>query len=519
MENIINKKTNSTKQIKRGAVMSYLAIFFNIAVGLTYTPWMVKLIGQSEYGLYSLALTLIGFFTIDFGLGEAVSRFLSRYIAENDSSKVKDFLGITFKIYIFIDIILFIVLTFVYVFAQNIYAQLTAEELSKFRIVFCIAALYSVASFPFTPLNGILISNERFSFMKFTDLFNKILTVSTMIIVLLLGFRLYSLIIVNVAVGSITLILKINYLYKNNLIKINFKFSDKIMLKSIFNFSVWSAIIGVASRFILNITPTILAAFSGTQQISLFYIAMTIEGYTWTFANALNGLFLPKITRIITKNENLNEIENLMIKVGRIQLILIGIIIIGFLSMGKEFMVLWMGADYIDSYYITMLLISPCLVTLTQQIGNTTLVALNEIKYRSFCYIFVAALSVTLSLIFSQIWGAIGSGIAIFIGNTLGLVIGMNIVYCKVLKINIFYFFKECHMKMGIPLLLMTCIGFLMQYLFPVNSLILFAVKLCLFSLLYFLLMFNLALRKEEKLLFKGLFDTGFSVLRRKLHV
>ena len=41
-------------QIKQGAIISYIAIFFNIAAGLIYTPWMVGQIGVSDYGLYAL---------------------------------------------------------------------------------------------------------------------------------------------------------------------------------------------------------------------------------------------------------------------------------------------------------------------------------------------------------------------------------------------------------------------------------------------------------------------------------
>jgi O-antigen/teichoic acid export membrane protein len=519
MEQKMISEIASSTQIKRGAVMSYIAILFNIVAGLIYTPWMINQIGQSEYGLFSLALTLISFFTIDFGLGEAVSRFLSKYNAENDSNKKRDFLGITFKIYIIIDVLIFLALLVVIIFADVIYAQLTPVEISKFRVVFSIAALYSVASFPFIPLSGILISNEKFAFQKFTDLINKLLTVVTMVVVLLLGYRLYSLVIVNTIIGSLTIGLKLSYIYKHRLIEINFKSRDKKLLKEILGFSIWTGIIAVAQRFILNVTPTVLAAFAGSIQISIFVIAMVIEGYIWTFANALNGLFLPKVTRMVTKNDNPKEIENLMIKVGRIQLILVGLLIIGLMTMGKEFMVLWMGGNFLDSYYVALLLIAPCIITLTQQIGNTALVAVNEIKYRAFCSLAVASISILLSVLFSQYWGAIGAGIAICIGNIMGLIIGMNIVYYKILKIDIFRFFRECHINMCIPLLLTSGVGFLMQFVLPVENLLYFMFKVCIMGIIYLLLMWTLALNEFEKNLFVDIFRKTVQVLRRKLNV
>ena len=50
---------NSRQQIKLGAVLSYFAIFVNIATGILYTPWMIRCIGREEFGLYTLAMSVI----------------------------------------------------------------------------------------------------------------------------------------------------------------------------------------------------------------------------------------------------------------------------------------------------------------------------------------------------------------------------------------------------------------------------------------------------------------------------
>ena len=84
---------NSSKQIKLGAMLSYFTIAFNIVAGLIYTPWMITQIGQSNYGLYTLATSLITMFLVDFGMSAAVTRFVAKYNAEKDQEKVNNFLG------------------------------------------------------------------------------------------------------------------------------------------------------------------------------------------------------------------------------------------------------------------------------------------------------------------------------------------------------------------------------------------------------------------------------------------
>ena len=90
---------STSKQIKYGAILSYLSIVLNVVAGLIYTPWMVKIIGQSDYGLYTLAYSLISLFLIDFGLSSATARYVSKYHAEGNEKKVNDFLGVIYKLY------------------------------------------------------------------------------------------------------------------------------------------------------------------------------------------------------------------------------------------------------------------------------------------------------------------------------------------------------------------------------------------------------------------------------------
>ena len=102
------------RQYFGGAMISYIAIIFNVVLGILYTPWMVGKIGQSSYALYTIANSVISIFMIDFGLSAAVSRFVAKYRAENEDSKSNKLLGSVTILYILIDILIFIILMVIY---------------------------------------------------------------------------------------------------------------------------------------------------------------------------------------------------------------------------------------------------------------------------------------------------------------------------------------------------------------------------------------------------------------------
>jgi len=241
-------------------------------------------------------------------------------------------------------------------------------------------------SFPFTPATGAMIAYERFFVLKLSDMAQRFFIVVLMVIALLSGYGLFALVLVNGFVGFGVNLFKVLYLKQKTKIRINLKFFDKKLAKELFSFSSWVFVIGIAQRLLLNIVPTILGIFSGSTQIAIFAIAMTLEGYTYTFANALNGLFLPKVTRMVTAGESRKAVTNLMIRVGRIQLLVIGLLITGIVVLGKAFIQLWMGDEFTPSYYVALFLIVPGIVSLSQQIAYTLLFVENELKYRAILF-------------------------------------------------------------------------------------------------------------------------------------
>ena len=495
---------SNSKQIKLGALMSYAAILFNIIAGLIYTPWMVRQIGKSDYGLYILVISFLTYFTMDFGLGQSIARFMARYKAENKKDDIDNLLGISTRLYLLIDGVILLALVIIYFFIENIFKELTPTEIEKFKIVYIIAGFFSLFSFPFTSLNGILIAFERFFVLKLCDLLKKAGTILFMVVAIFMGYKLFALVAINAAVGLIIIGIKLVYLAKTTSIKVNLRFKSREFLKELFGFSAWITIIGIAQRLLLNITPAILGIFSGTTQIAIFAIGTTLEGYTWTFANALNGLFLPRVSQLNLKGESKKEISDLMIKVGRIQLFITGLLIIGLVTMGKEFITLWMGADFENSYYVAILIIVTGIITLTQQIGDTYIIVINKLKFQAYILLGASLVSIILSAIFASKYGAIGSATAIFVALMFGKVIGMNWIYGKILKLDILRFFRECHLNMVIPFGITILSGFLIQKFIPVTTLIYFFSKVILLSIIYFLLMWFWGLNLYEKNLIRS---------------
>ena len=501
-------EVKSNKQLKMGAMLSYLAIGINILSALIYSPWMLSKIGAGDYGLYSLATSLINMFLLDFGISSAVSRFVSKYVAEGKQEKVEQLLGVVFKLFIGIAAVISIVLIIIYFFIDRIYISLTPTELERFKVVYIISATYSIVSFPFaTTLNGVLTSYEKFIQMKLCDVGNKIFTVLLIVFALLGGYGLYALVAINAGLNLVCFLAKWIVIKKTTPVKVSMNYWDKNMLKEIFSFSVWVLINSICSRLIMNVCPNILGITTGTMAITIFSFASVIEGYSYTFSSAIDGMFMPRIARITYKEENMDKILPLMIKVGRFQYHLVGLILIGFICVGKEFITLWIGSDYISVYYCAVLLLLPAPFYLSQQIGKNTMVMMNKIRYLTMVNVIKAGLNVIFVSILSIWWGAMGACVSIcavyFFRNFANMYL-----YKSKLGLDTKTFYINCYGKMSIPMIITLVVGLVLESFVSDIGWAIFGIKVIIIVSIYLVLMWLIAYNNDEKNMVRGILKT-----------
>jgi O-antigen/teichoic acid export membrane protein len=453
---------DSKKQIKNGAIISYIAIITNIVASFLYTPWMVNSIGKSNYGLYTLAVSLISIFLMDFGIGSVVTRFASKYRVENDTNSINNLLGIVSRLFLIIDSVILIVLTIIYFYLGDIYIGLEAAELQQFRILYIIIASFSVISFPFTILSGIFNAYEYFVQLKLCDLLQKLFTIALIVFALLQGYGVITMVLINTISGLAVIAVKLVILKQKTPIKVNFRCKNKVLLKEMLNFSLWITIISIAQRLTYNIAPSILGIVSSSSEIALYSPASALAGYFYTFAIAIDGLFLPTIYRKIAEKRE-QDILTIMIKIGRIQMTILGLIFVGLVCIGNEFITLWMGKDYMKSYGCTVVLILPALFEYSQQIARLTIVAENKVKYQAIGLISTSILNIPISMLLSYYYGAFGVSLAICITGFLNLIY-MNLIYYKVLKFNMLKFYQSCYFKMVIPIGITLALAFVIVH-------------------------------------------------------
>lgn len=495
---------NNNKQRKIGVLLSYLTIIINTLVQLLYTPLLIRMLGQSEYGLYSLVSSIIGYLTmLDLGFGNAIIVYTTKFHEQGKYEEEKRLHGM-FKVVFTIIGLIAVVLGFVLYFnVDNIFGKtMTDIELDKMRIMMLILIFNLAITFPFSIYASIINAYEKFTFQKIVSILNTILKPALMIPLLFLGYKSISLCVVITAVNVVTLLSNYLYCKKKLNIKIKFMGFDKILFKTILGYSIWIFLGIIVDKVNWSVDQFVLGAVSGTVAVSIYSVASQINTLFINLSTAVSGVMLPKITKMIANEESSDSLTNEFIKVGRIQYYIIFLMVSGFTLVGRDFIILWAGKEFEIAYYVTLILIIPISFPLIQNLGLSIMQAMNKYKFKSISTFIMAIVNVFISIYLAKRYGPAGSAIGTSIALIICNIILINIYYYKVIKIDVIKFWKDI-LRMTIWFIIPVAIIVGIMYITKLSGLWGILVYGSLYTIMYSIIAILFVMNNYEKNIIK----------------
>lgn len=508
---------NKNTEIKIGAILSYVVIILNMVTGVFFTPFLTRMLGQSEYGLYSLVASVISYLTIlDLGFGNAIIIYTSKYIAKNDKQSESKLHGMFFIIYIIIGIIAGIIGLILYLNIDKMFGNsMDIEELQKAKILMGILTFNLIITFPFSIFSSIITAYEKFIFNKCLNIIRIVLIPIIMLPLLLWGYKSIALVITTTILNILCLIINMIYCLKKLNVKLKFKGFDFELLKEIFAYSFFIFLNSIIDKANWSVDNFVLGVISGTTAVAVYSIAAEFNTMYLSFSTAISNVLLPKVAKMEAQNSSDEEFTNVFIKTGRIQYTIIALIITGFVLFGKFFIITLFGQEYKQAYYMACILMIPVTVPLIQNMGLNIIQAKNKYKFRTIVFFFIAILNVLLSIPLAKEYGGIGTAIGTAVALVIGQIVIMNIYYHKKIHINIIAFWKEIF-KMTIPVIISFTIGMGINKLIENYSIMIFVLKIVLYTVAYMLLMWIFGMKKEEKELLKKPINKFIYIMKGK---
>ena len=496
----MNCKWIKINQLKAGIVLSYSSMTLGYIIAVAYTPIMLRLLGQSEYGLYNYVSSIVSYLgLLSFGFGSAYMRYYSRYKVNNDEYNIAKLNGMFLIVFFIIGVVASIAGMVLVFNADYILGnKLTGNELETAKILMALMIFNLALSFPASVFNAHITANEQFIFQKSMQMVKVVANPFVVLPVLLMGYKSTGMVVMTTILNLSIELANIAFCLKKLQIKFSFRRFDFSLMKEIGIFSSYIFLNMVIDQINWNIDKFILGRFWGTVSVAVYGLAAQLNTYYMSLSTAISNVFIPRVNRMVASTSNDEELTDLFTKVGRIQFMVLSLICTGLIFFGQPFISMWAGVEYIGSYPIALLLIIPVTIPLIQNLGIEIQKAKNMHKFRSIIYLIIAVGNICVSIPLAKSYGGVGAAagtaVALLIGN--GLV--MNWYYHKRVGINIIYFWSQI-LRVLPSLVLPVVVGVIIAVRADLYSVTTFLLYGSLYTVVFCLSMWFLGMNQYEK--------------------
>lgn len=490
-------------QKKLGVILAYMSEAVRIITALLYTPIMLRILGKTEYGLYQLVASTVSYLSLlNLGFTGTYTRFYIK--AKKESKNAANIVnGMFMKLFLLMSIICIICGGILIFNVEAFFGyKLSQNNFQEAKILIGILIISMALSFPTSVFTCNIDANERFIFEKGITLLQNFFNPFLCLPLLLLGYGNVGIVSASLVLTAAKLFVCAWYAIKKLNMQFNMKEFNSSLFKEMGGFTFFIFLNQIIDQVNWNLDKYLLGRLASLSAVAIYGVGSQLNSLYISCSNAISSVFAPQINNIVINENDDGKLTNIFIKVGRIQYIVVYLILLGFLLLGKPFIMLWAGTEYINAYYVAIALMIPMLIPLIQNIGIEIQRAKNKHQVRSIVYLIMAVLnagvSIPLIMKFGEIGAALGTTISLFLGN----ILFMNIYYHIKLNINIISFWKSILNMIPASLI---CLGIgicISKISLNVNAWIELLIKIIMLIVVYFVTFWFCGFNCEEKRMF-----------------
>ena len=161
--------------------MAYVQIAMNICIALAYTPFMVRTLGQANYGLFAIAGAMASYLVIlDMGLADSVVRRLVGLHGKDDRQGERDFLGSMLSLYGALGLVVLVAAALTIVCVPFLFGKtMEAGALHTLQMMLVPMGISTAVVVAGNPLNATLVAHERFMFLRSLEMATLVLVTAS----------------------------------------------------------------------------------------------------------------------------------------------------------------------------------------------------------------------------------------------------------------------------------------------------------------------------------------------------
>ena len=436
------RQVGNMKARSIGIFLQYLNTALSMACGLFLSAFLVRVLGDTEYGLYQTICSFVNYLVLlEFGTGTVIARNIAASRAENDKEKIQKNVSTIWAITCILVVVILIVSMIFYRFLGTIYSKtLTVEQIQYGRKIFLTVLGFLIASFYTNTLNGVLLGFERYELQPIVTTI-RLITRTVFLVIAVLVFR-KSIVIacVDLIIATAVDVFLIVYCHRNFEIKFHFKEFDWCVFKNSLPLATAIFIQVLINQANNSVDKFVIGVKLGPEEVTVYSVGLFVYGVFSSMTTIPISMYAPQVVKTITCGHSPDEVSRQLVQPSRLIVLIGGTVLFGFFAVGRQFVTIVYGVSYVLAWEVALIIMTPMLINMSNGILVNILNATNKRLARSGILLITTIANIVLTVLWIDKYGVLGACVATAVCTILGQILLMDLYYNKALHINIILF-------------------------------------------------------------------------------
>lgn len=437
-------------QAVKNVSATWLGLLVHALTGFFLSPFILHRLGDEAFGLWVLVFALTGYFgLLDFGIRSSIVKYTAKFIATNDADQLARYLSTSMAVYSAVGAVVLLG-TIAGFFELHLLFKITPTLLGPTRILFLLSGVCIAITFPLSVFSGALEGMQRFSWLQLSQIGITLLRAVLIVTALTGGGGLLAIGMITVAMSIFgNVIITCMGLYALP-VHLSMQCVEWRAFRGMAGYGLFAFLILVAGKLRFQSDAMVIGAFVSASAIASFSVAARLVEYSSYAVRSMAQVFTPMSSQFHAAGD-LGRLRRTLVAGNRASAFIIFPLCIALVVLGKSIIEAWVGARYVDSYSILILLIVPRTLYLAQSTSIRVLLGMEQHRVLASVLLLEGGVNLLLSVLLARRFGIIGVAWGTAIPLTCTSLFFLPRHLCRILDIPLKTFLRRAYL---LPLVL-----------------------------------------------------------------
>jgi len=448
---------------------TWLGLLVHAVVGFLLSPFILHRLGDEAFSLWILVFAFTGYFgLLDFGIRSSIVKYTAGFTATQDVDQLARYLSTSLAFY---SVVAFFALlaTITGFFYLHFLFRIPAGFLPAARLLFLMAGTSIAVSLPLGVFAAALEGLQKFSCLQLSQIGITLTRAALIVVALTSGGGLLTLGTITVAMNLLGYLIFTRMALHALPVRLSIRLIEAKALRKLAGYGVFAFAILAADKFRFQTDAMVIGAFVSATAITYFSIGARLVEYSSYAVRSMSQIFTPMSTQFHAAGD-LVRLRRTFVAGNRACALIIFPLCVTLIILGKPIIEVWVGARYLASYSILVLLVIPRTLYLAQSTSIRILLGMGRHRVLASVLLLEGAVNLVLSLFLVRRLGIVGVawGTAIPLACTSLLFLPRHL--CRALDMHLGTFLQRAY---GLPLVLsafQAAMLWFVRYEFPAHG-------------------------------------------------